>query len=141
MAITTLQRSLTSIKRQLDAYRLSAVPAVPPMSPVELFERVTGFPPDPWQATVLTSDDPRISLLCARQSGKSTVVAVKALYVALYQPTPLILLLSKSLRQSVELARKVFVAYQRVARDLVPAESESKLALELSNGSRILALP
>jgi hypothetical protein len=39
------------------------------------------------------------------------------------------------------LARKVFDAYQRAARERVPAESASKLALELRNGSRILALP
>jgi hypothetical protein len=117
------------------------MPTLPPLSPVELFAQVTGFSPDPWQATVLTSDDPRICLLCARQSGKSTVVAVKALHVALYQPKSLILLLSRALRQSTELARKVFDAYQNVARERVPTESESKLALELSNGSRILALP
>jgi hypothetical protein len=44
------------------------------------------------------------------------------------------------LRQSGELARKVFDAYESSGRQ-VPPEAETKLALELSNGSRILALP
>jgi hypothetical protein len=44
------------------------------------------------------------------------------------------------LRQSAELARKVFDAYERSGRT-VPPEAETKLALELRNGSRILALP
>src|SRR5688572_12800002 len=118
-----------------------AVPVLPPMDAVELFAQVMGCAPDPWQELVLTSDDPRICLNCCRQSGKSSVVAVKALHIGLYQPKSLILLLSRALRQSAELARKVFDAYQTTARQRVPAESETKLALELSNGSRILALP
>ena len=53
----------------------------------------------------------------------------------------MILLLSRSLRQSSELGRKVFDVYRTAARGAIPAESETKLALELSNGSRILCLP
>jgi hypothetical protein len=110
------------------------------MTAVELWQQAMGCDPDPWQATVLESDDPRICMLCCRQAGKSSVVAIKALHIASYEPKSLILLLSRSLRQSSELARKVFDAYQTCGRS-VPPESESKLALELSNGSRILALP
>jgi hypothetical protein len=62
------------------------------------------------------------------------------MHIASYEPKSLILLLSRSLRQSSELARKVFDCYQTTGRP-IPPESESKLALELSNGSRILALP
>jgi hypothetical protein len=87
-----LRRRLSSLQARLDAVSLPAVPTVPPMSPVELFEQVTGARPDGWQELVLTSTDPRICLLCARQTGKSTVVAVKALHIALYQSQSLILL-------------------------------------------------
>jgi hypothetical protein len=99
-----------------------------------------GTEPDVWQRTVLESDEPRIILNCCRQAGKSSVVAVKALHIGLYQPKSLILLLSRSLRQSAELGRKVFDAYQSSGAQ-VPPEAETKLALELSNGSRILCLP
>jgi Terminase large subunit, T4likevirus-type, N-terminal len=117
-----------------------AMPTLPPMSAVELWRQAMGAEPDPWQETVLTSDDPRICLNCCRQAGKSSVVAVKALHIGLYQPKSLILLLSRSLRQSGELARKVFDAYESSGRK-IPPEAETKQTLELANGSRILALP
>ena len=33
---------------------------------------------DPWQRDVLLADDPRLAILCCRQSGKSTIVGLKA---------------------------------------------------------------
>jgi len=118
-----------------------AVPILPFMAATELWGQAMGAEPDAWQETVLKSEDPRICLNCCRQSGKSSVVAIKALHIGLYEPKSLILLLSRSLRQSGELARKVFDAYQAVGRTKVPPDSETKQTLELSNGSRIIALP
>jgi hypothetical protein len=140
--MTALQQRWARLKRQLEAkYQPPpAVPTLPPMTPLELWRQVMSAAPDPWQAQVLTSEDPRICLNCCRQAGKSSVVAVKALHIALYEPKSLILLLSRSLRQSGELARKVFDAYESAGRK-VPPQSETKQTLELSNGSRILALP
>jgi Terminase large subunit, T4likevirus-type, N-terminal len=134
----TLRERVARLKRRFSPP--PTVPTLPPMEAVELWQQAMGTDPDPWQERVLKSDDPRICLNCCRQAGKSSVVAVKALHVGLYQPKSLILLLSRSLRQSGELARKVFDAYESSGRK-VPPETESKLALELSNGSRILALP
>jgi hypothetical protein len=114
------------------------VPTLPPMGAVDLWRQAMGTEPDPWQEAVLKSADPRICLNCCRQAGKSSVVAVKALHIGLYQPKSLILLLSRSQRQSAELARKVFDAYETSGRKVSP-EAETKLALELANGSRILA--
>jgi hypothetical protein len=142
MAITHLARELRALKAELDAYEAPpTVPTLPPMTALELWQQAMGCEADPWQATVLTSDEPRIVLNVCRQAGKSTVVAIKALHVALYQPDSLILLLSRSLRQSGELARKLFNAYKAVGRVQVSADSETKQTLELANGSRILALP
>jgi terminase large subunit-like protein len=137
-----LTRRLARVTAELEAKYAHppAVPTLPPMTAVDLWRRWLGAEPDPWQEAVLTSDDPRIVMNCARQVGKSTVVAVKALHIGLYEPKSLILLLSRSLRQSGELARKVFDAYRSSGRQ-VPPEAETKQTLELSNGSRILALP
>jgi hypothetical protein len=135
----TLKQRIARLKAQWTAP--PAVPTLPPMSPVELWHQAMGCEPDPWQATVLTSDDPRICLNCARQVGKSQTVAVKALHIGLYEPRSLILLLSRSLRQSAELGKKVFDCYRTAGRGAIPPEAETKLALELSNGSRILCLP
>jgi hypothetical protein len=102
--------------------------------------RQAGMEPDPWQAALLRSPAPRLLLLCCRQSGKSTTTASLALHTALYQPGALVLLLSPSLRQSQELFRKVLTGY-RLLEATVPAEQESALRLELTNGSRIVSLP
>ncbi len=99
-----------------------------------------GMQPDPWQAELLRSTASRHLLLCTRQGGKSTATAALAMWEALYNPPALILLLSPSLRQSQELFRKVAEFYGALDRP-VPAQQESALRLELSNGSRIVALP
>ena len=61
-----------------------------------------GIVPDPWQATLLRERPRRSLLLCARQSGKSTVTALTALDTAIYQAPALVLLVSPSQRQSAE---------------------------------------
>jgi len=81
-----------------------------------------------------------VLLLCARQTGKSTVSALIALATAIRQAGALVLLVSPSQRQSGELFRTVM----RHLRSLVDAPgitAESALRLELANGSRIVALP
>jgi hypothetical protein len=137
----TLSRRVARAKTQLRAIKgVPAPPLPPPMSLVELWRLATGTEPVAWQETVLRSDDRRIILNVARQCGRSSVVAIKALHSALYTPKSLVLLLSRSQRQSGELAKKLFDVYQATGRR-VPPEAESKLALELLNGSRIIALP
>jgi Terminase large subunit, T4likevirus-type, N-terminal len=96
--------------------------------------------PDPWQATLLRERPRRSLLLCARQSGKSTVTALAALDTAIYQAPALVLLVSPSQRQSAELFRTVMIFHSKL--DGAPAlNMESVLRAEFANGSRILALP
>jgi len=75
-------------------------------NPLRIVEPL-GVTPDPWQADLLTCTDTNILTLCSRQSGKSSTIAALALKEALVYPHSEILLLSRSLRQSVELLRKV----------------------------------
>ena len=105
-----------------------------------LLARRAGIEPDPWQADVLRSAAPRRLLNCSRQAGKSTVAAVRACHVALYEPRSLVLMLSPTLRQSGELFRK--------AKDVLVAcgvpmslDEETQLSLKMANGSRIVSLP
>jgi hypothetical protein len=109
------------------------------LDPTLLF-KVRGMDPDPWQAELLTSTQPRILLNCSRQAGKSTTVAALSLHTALFRPRSMILLVSRSLRQSSELFRKVLEFYD-AAGEPVPAIARSRLELELVNGSRIVSLP
>jgi hypothetical protein len=109
------------------------------LDPVELARRV-GIVPDGWQAEVLRSTADRVLLNCCRQSGKSTIAALRAVHEAVYIPGSLCLLVSPSLRQSQELFKKALGAYRILGRP-VPPEAESKLSLHLENGSRIESLP
>lgn len=109
------------------------------LNPV-LLARRAGIEPDVWQAQVLRSTASQLLLLCCRQSGKSTTTAILALWTALYTPGALVLLLSPTERQSVELLRKVKDAYNTLV-DPCPLLFESVLRMEFTNGSRVIALP
>jgi hypothetical protein len=101
-----------------------------------------GITPDHWQSDLLRSGAKQMILNCSRQSGKSTITSILGLHTALFQDNALILLLSPSLRQSVELFKKLKDFYTAVASPFLPtATEESSLRLQFSNGSRVVALP
>jgi hypothetical protein len=80
-------------------------------------------------------------LLCSRQSGKSTLAAALALREVLLHPLSLVLLLSRSQRQSGELFKAKLKPLYNVLTRPVATVQESALTLELANGSRIISLP
>ena len=104
------------------------------------FARLSHLEPDPWQAKVLRSTSRRMLLNCCRQSGKSTTLSTLALHTAVYNPKSLILVICPALRQASELVRKVLdrLAWLKIKPSL---KGESKLTVELGNGSRIISLP
>jgi hypothetical protein len=109
------------------------------LDPSLLMEAV-GLKPDPWQRDVLWSTSKRTLILASRQAGKSEVVSLVALRDALFVPGSLVLMLSRSERQSGELFRRVRENYERLGRP-VAARRELTFGLELVNGSRLIALP
>src|SRR5437868_12499410 len=96
----------------VDTMHLRSVKEVRPR-PLRLMRHL-GLEPDPWQVEVLEGKHHRLLLNCFRQAGKSTVVAMVALLGAVLIPQRLIVLLSRSMRQSSELFRKVSNFYQRL---------------------------
>jgi hypothetical protein len=109
------------------------------LDPVAL-AKLSGLNPDPWQETVLRSTSQRLLLLCCRQSGKSTISALLAVHVAIFEPGSLVLLLSPSMRQSQELFRKCLAVYKTLGRPIA-SEAENTMNLTLENASRIVSLP
>ena len=81
----------------------------------------------------------RILLLCSRQLGKSTSTAILALNEACYRDNSLVLLVSRSERQSTLLFEKVGAFFKRLRP--VDAVKELSLSIKLANGSEIVALP
>jgi hypothetical protein len=152
-----LQRLATNQRTPLDSFRLDP----------GIILRLAGLDLDPWQLRVLSSNAPRLALLCGRQVGKSTTAAAVALRTALLEAPALVLVTSPSERQSAEFMIKVkgFYAALRRPRKLagivrrasqlnaeeanldeawlaLPAKvRESALQLHLANGSRVIGLP
>lgn len=101
--------------------------------------RARGMQPDAWQREVLACQDKQILLNCTRQAGKTTVVASLALHQALFEKSD-VLLISPGTRQSSELFHRLTETYNAIERPL-KVTYETQLKMELSNGSRIFALP
>jgi Terminase large subunit, T4likevirus-type, N-terminal len=104
-----------------------------------IFARDCGIEPDKWQSDLLRSSARRALLLCARQSGKSTVTALLALWVAIFE-AGLVVIVSPSQRQSAEMLRTIKNFLGRLEGGPW-ITAESALKLEFGNGARILALP
>jgi hypothetical protein len=104
------------------------------------FADCLGIAPDLWQGRLLRSEVSHVLLNCCRQSGKSTMAGVVALHRSLTVPGSLVLILAPAERQAKELFGKVAESYHALGH-VIPAESYRKLGMELTNGSRIEALP
>lgn len=97
-----------------------------------------GFDAYDWQIEALDQSLRRLILNCARQSGKSTVIAAKAVHKAKFFPGSLILLVSPTDFQSIELMKKI-EDFMRHDPDLPFMDVDSKHEKVFTNGSRILA--
>jgi hypothetical protein len=141
VSTATLLRKLTRIEQRIRPRQAPPHPILAQIrrDPADLLIQAR-LDPDPWQRKLLHSQAQRILLLCSRQAGKSTVAAALAVHVALLRPRSLILVLSRSLRQSGELFRKVLDVFGALGRPMA-VKSESALQMELVNGSRVVSLP
>jgi hypothetical protein len=133
--------STASLKRELALLRSSLAALRPSQSitlddPLAWAERIAELTLDPWQRNVLLSAAPRLLLNATRQSGKSTVAALKAAWTVLQGG--LAVVVSPSLRQSGFLFRKL-------ARHLVASDAsfrrETMTEVELVSGGLAVSLP
>ncbi len=99
-----------------------------------------GFEPDAPQRAVLESNAPLGILNCARQWGKSTVAALKAVHRAWTRGESLVLVASPTERQSGEFLRKAAEFVRRLG--VKPrGDGGNALSILFPNGSRIVGLP
>ncbi len=110
------------------------------LDPTVIFTRAE-MTPDPWQERLLHSTSNRILELCSRQAGKSVVAAAKALQVILLNDEALVLILSPSQEQSKEFFKAKFLRLWNALGRPLAVKPANVFDLELSNGSRIMALP
>jgi hypothetical protein len=133
----TLRRQLARVRAQLEGKH---APPLPDIDPLTFFTETTGYAPDDYQASVLTSAAERIQLVAGRQVGKTTTAACLAAYICQHQTKSLTLIVSPSLRQSSEVFRRVMELYHAQPL-LVPLRAKSLLRAEWVNGARVVALP
>jgi hypothetical protein len=96
-----------------------------------------GFLPDPNQALVLNPGIPNGLLMCCRQWGKSTIMAIKALHEALTVPGTTVLVLSPSLIQAGEFLENVH-SFLEILHIRARGDGNSSKSIRLPNGSRIV---
>jgi len=98
------------------------------------------FHPDPKQAEILDCADPRVIVLSSRQVGKSTVAAIRAIYLAVAQPNTFVMLVGPVGAQAGEILAK---ARQFAAVLGFPprGDGNNPRSLQLPNGSRLVARP
>lgn len=113
------------------------------MDPVLFAKAFFGFDATPYQAKFLRDPSKRIVLRWSRQSGKSTFLAIRALYYAMTHPETLTLLVAPSLRQSMITRDKIEDQLMRVPLGIrrLFVRKLLRTVVTFKNGSRIIALP
>jgi hypothetical protein len=105
-----------------------------------LFAQDLGLTPDPVQTRLLQTTSSRVLVNCCRQWGKSSLCAIISLHEAIFNPPAMIVIVSPSMQQSVELYKKISDYHQKV-QGAPAANLQSLTRMQLKNGSRIISLP
>jgi hypothetical protein len=112
-----------------------------PADPVDFARNLLYFHPDPAQIPILRATTQNAILNCARQSGKSTLIAILALHRALTQPRSLVLIVAPAQRQSSELLEKIENFLPLIGLEDLTGDGKNRHSLRFPNNSRIVALP
>jgi Terminase large subunit, T4likevirus-type, N-terminal len=109
------------------------------IDPALWMQEALGITPHDWQKTFLLA--PRgasIAVLTARQVGKTTAAAVGMAHSAVFMPGSLSVIACPAQNQSAEALRKVREMVLKAGAELT---TDNVFRLEITNGSRVLALP
>jgi hypothetical protein len=109
------------------------------VDPVVWVREIVGIAPTSWQEEFLRA--PRgasIAALTARQVGKTTTAALAIAHAMVFYPGSLSVIACPAQRQSAEAVRRVKEVLVKAGAKF---KSDNVYALELENGSRVLALP
>ncbi|TET97738.1 MAG: hypothetical protein E3J23_08650 [Candidatus Stahlbacteria bacterium] len=93
-----------------------------------------------WQKMALDPVPRNIILMCARQSGKSTIVAGRGLHTAKHKRNALVLIVASSKDQAKQTMQKVSDFIQ-LDPELIEMPGDSTFEKRFINGSRVIVLP
>jgi len=114
-----------------------------PDDPVKFCQEWFKFTPTPYQMSLLRDNKKRIVVRFSRQAGKTTTLALRAIWYALKHPKTLTLIVAPSLRQSMILADRLQDFLMSIPKDSRRAiiDKLQRTVIRFKNGSRIVALP
>lgn len=107
---------------------------------LQIFERTAGAA-EPWQRQLLTDDSQEILVTASRQVGKSTCCAAIGLATLLNTAASTVAIMATKEAQSAELLYRMRTAYHTLGQPLGRPLADGTTQLQLSNGSRAIALP
>ncbi|MGD0405143.1 MAG: terminase family protein [Candidatus Bathyarchaeia archaeon] len=114
-----------------------------PEDPVVFAHDFFGFDVKTYQAELLQDRSKRIVVCWSRQAGKTTCIALRAIWFACAYPKTLTLIVAPTLRQSMIMSDRVldFLGGLSQERRSVLIEKLQRTTMRFRNGSRIIALP
>jgi hypothetical protein len=130
----TVQNFLTELEALKQTFSLMSATELPS----QWAERITGMKLDNWQRQLMDKPLHDTLLVCARQTGKSTITALLAAYYAAHHAMS-VMVIAPSLRQSALAYRKVEAALKSDPAILI-ARSTATIA-ELTGGGSVTCLP
>ena len=114
-----------------------------PDDPVVFARDFFGFDAKDYQASLLRDKSKRIVVRWSRQAGKTTCIALRAVWFACMHPKTLTLIVAPTLRQSMIMADRIQDFLSGLPKDKRSelVEKFQRTIVRFRNGSRIVALP
>jgi hypothetical protein len=141
--VATLNRRIAGLNRQHRVIwqRIEEQKPAPVerRGPLELAKEL-GIALDPWQVKALTTQRHDVLLCVTRQGGKGMVASLLALDAMVNEPGSTTVIVSRADRQAKRLLRRIKRLYLQL-QNVSPLIVDSANAIELRNGSEVLALP
>ena len=141
----SLPESPATLWREIDKLERDNVPkpVLVPEDPVEFCRALFKFEPTEYQARLLRDQSKRIAVRWSRQAGKTTTIALRALWFALTHPKTLTLVVGPSLRQSMILGDRIqdYLAGLPSETRRALVERQQRTVIRCRNHSRIVILP
>ncbi len=111
--------------------------------PALFAETFFNFKPTLYQANLLRDENKRIVVVWSRQSGKTTTIALRAIWYALTRKKTLTLIIAPSLRQSMIMSDRItdFLTSLPPKYSKIFVKKLQRTIIQLNNNSRIIALP
>ena len=112
-------------------------------NPTLFAKTILNFNPTFYQEKLLNDKSKRICVIMSRQAGKTTTIAVKAIWFAVTHPNTLTLIVSPSLRQSMIMMDRIQIFLAQMPKTLqkLIIQKMQRTVIRFKNGSMIVALP